>query len=176
MKTVGEKLEAFKVIGVKPGFNQHEENGVSAIEAITETSFPGKWKVIYFTPKDFSFVCAMEITGFAGLAEEFAKHGAILLGGSVDNEFVKLAWRRENPDLAHLNHYQFGDSNGSLVDQLGVRDKTEGVAMRATFIIDPDNTIQYVSVNGHHVGRNPAEVLRVLEGLQTYEPVLARGP
>ncbi|SIK48850.1 Putative alkylhydroperoxidase C [Mycobacteroides abscessus subsp. abscessus] len=57
MKTVGEKIEAFKVNGVKPGFNNHEENGASAFETITESSFPGKWKVIYFYPKDFTFVC-----------------------------------------------------------------------------------------------------------------------
>jgi len=91
------------------------------------------------------------------------------MGGSVDNEFVKLAWRREHPDLSRLNHYQFGDVRGELVDQLGIRDKTEGVALRATFIVDPDNTIQHVSVNNLNVGRNPEEVLRLLDGLQTDE-------
>ena len=68
MKTIGDKLEAFSVTGVKPGFNQHEENGVSAFETITEKSFPGKWKVIYFWPKDFTFVCPTEIVGFDKLA------------------------------------------------------------------------------------------------------------
>ena len=72
MKTVGDKLESFKVTGVKPGFNHHEENGISAFEDITESSFPGKWKVIYFYPKDFTFVCPTEIAGFDKLAEEFA--------------------------------------------------------------------------------------------------------
>ena len=69
MKTIGDKLEAFSVQGVKPGFNQHEENGVSAFETITEKSFPGKWKVIYFWPKDFTFVCPTEIVGFDKLAK-----------------------------------------------------------------------------------------------------------
>ena len=69
MKTIGDKLEAFSVQGVKPGFNQHEENGVSAFETITEKSFPGKWKVIYFWPKDFTFVCPTEIVGFDKLAQ-----------------------------------------------------------------------------------------------------------
>ncbi|GAB1578101.1 MULTISPECIES: peroxiredoxin [Bordetella] len=169
MKTVGDKLEPFKVTGVKPGFNQHEENGVSAFEDITESSFPGKWKVIYFYPKDFTFVCPTEIVGFNKLAKDFEDRDAVLLGGSVDNEFVKLAWRREHPDLNKLGHYQFGDTTGSLVDQLGVRDKNEGVALRATFIVDPDNTIQHVSVNNLNVGRNPEEVLRLLDGLQTDE-------
>ena len=169
MKTVGDKLEPFKVSGVKPGFNQHEENGVSAFEDITESSFPGKWKVIYFYPKDFTFVCPTEIVGFNSLAKDFEDRDAVLLGGSTDNEFVKLAWRREHPDLSKLGHYQFGDTTGSLVDQLGVRDKAAGVALRATFIVDPDNTIQHVSVNNLNVGRNPEEVLRLLDGLQTDE-------
>ena len=169
MKTIGDKLEAFEITGVKPGFNLPEENGVSAFEAITETSFPGKWKVIYFWPKDFTFVCPTEIVGFDKLAGQFAERDAVLLGGSMDNEFCKLGWRREHKDLNKLGHYSFGDVKGSLVDMLGVRDKTEGVALRATFIVDPDNVIQHVSVNNLNVGRSPEEVLRILDGLQTDE-------
>jgi lipoyl-dependent peroxiredoxin subunit C len=169
MKTVGEKLEPFKVPAAKPGFNFPEENGVSAFEDITDTSFPGKWKIIYFYPKDFTFVCPTEIVEFAKLAKQFEERDAILLGGSTDNEFCKLAWRREHKDLNRLNHYSFGDSKGQLVDMLGVRDQSEGVALRATFIVDPDNVIQHVSVNNLNVGRNPEEILRLLDGLQTDE-------
>lgn len=169
MKTVGDKIEAFKVVGVKPGFNNHEENGQSAFEDITEKSFEGKWKIIYFYPKDFTFVCPTEIVAFAKLNGDFADRDAIVLGGSTDNEFVKLAWRREHNDLSKLNQWQFADVTGSLIDQLGVRDHAEGVALRATFIVDPDNTIQHVSVNNLNVGRNPEEVLRILDGLQTDE-------
>lgn len=169
MKTVGDKLEAFRVTGVKPGFNHHEENGVSAFEEITEKSFEGKWKIIYFYPKDFTFVCPTEIVGFDKLAKQFAERDAVLLGGSTDNEFSKLGWRREHKDLNKLNHWSFADVTGSLIDQLGVRDKEAGVALRATFIVDADNTIQHVSVNNLNVGRNPEEVLRLLDGLQTDE-------
>lgn len=167
MKTIGDKLEPFKVAGVKPGFTQYEENGMSALEEITESSFPGKWKVIYFYPKDFSFVCPTEIVGFNNLTTDFDDRDTVLMGGSSDNEFVKLAWRREHPDLAVVAHYQFGDTSGALIDQLGIRDKTDGCAFRATFIVDPDNIIQHVSVNNHNVGRNPEEILRLLDGLQT---------
>ncbi len=169
MKTIGDKVEAFSVTAAKPGFNLPEENGQSAFETITEASFPGKWKIIYFYPKDFTFVCPTEIVEFGKLASDFADRDAVLLGGSGDNEFVKLAWRREHKDLDKLNHYAFGDVTGSLIDQLGVRDKAEGVALRATFIVDPDNTIQHVSVNNLNVGRSPQEVLRILDGLQTDE-------
>ncbi len=170
MKTVGDRLESFRVAGVKPGFNHHEENGVSAFEDITDSSFPDKWKVIYFYTKDFTFVCPTEIVAFNALAEQFADRDAILMGGSSDNEFVKLAWRREHPDLSKLGHYSFADTTGALIDQLGIREKTSGVALRATFIVDPENVIQHVSVNNLNVGRNPAEVLRILDGLQTDEP------
>src|SRR5690606_22709824 len=116
------------------------------------------WKVIYFYPKDFSVVCPSEITGFSKLIAEFAEREAVVMGGSVDNEYVKLAWRREDPELDKLSHYQFADTAGSLVDQLGIRQRTEGVALRATFIVDPDNIIQHVSVNNLAVGRSPQEI------------------
>ncbi len=169
MKTIGDVLESFVVVGVKPKFNHHEENGVSAFENITEKSFVGKWKIIYFYPKDFTFVCPTEIVGFDKLAQDFADRDAILMGGSTDNEFCKLGWRREHKDLNNLNHYMFADVKGCLVDMLGVRDKKEHVALRATFIIDPDNIIRHVSVNDLNVGRNPEEVLRILDALQTDE-------
>lgn len=169
MKTVGDKLEAFEVAGVKPGFNNPEENGFSAFDAITEKSFPGKWKIIYFYPKDFTFVCPTEIIAFNALAKEFADRDAILMGGSVDNEYVKLAWRRDHKDLDKLGHWQFADTTGALIDQLGVRDAKSGVALRATFIVDPSNTIQHVSVNNLDVGRNPGETLRILDAIQTGE-------
>ena len=169
MKTVGDKLESFNVMGVKPGFNQPEENGESAFESLNEASFPGKWKIIYFYPKDFTFVCPTEITGYNALAKQFEERDAVLMAGSADNEFVKLAWRREHPDLKSLGHWMFADKPGGLIDQLGVRDKAEGVALRATFIVDPENTIQHVTVNNLNVGRSPEETLRVLDGLQTDE-------
>jgi alkyl hydroperoxide reductase subunit AhpC len=168
MKTVGQPLEPFTVTGVKPGFNQHEENGESAFETIDEKSFEGKWKVIFFYPKDFTFVCPTEISAYAKLNGEFADRDAVVLGGSTDNEFTKLAWRRDHPDLDALDQWSFADTTGSLVDQLGVR-APEGVALRATFIVDPDNTIQHVSVNNLNVGRSPEETLRILDGLQTDE-------
>jgi len=165
MKTVGDKLEPFKITGVKPGFTLHEENGVSAFEDISESSFPGKWKVVYFYPKDFSILCPDEILEFDKLAQAFDERDTILLGGSSDNEFVKLAWRQAHPEVQKLAHYQFADTSGALIDQLGVRDRTEGVAMRATFVIDPDNIIQHITVNHDRVSRNPAETLRVLDAL-----------
>ena len=99
MLGVGEKLPNFKIVGVKPGFNAHEENGQTAFETITPDSFPGKWKVIFFYPKDFTFVCPTEIAEFGRLSKDFEDRDTVVLGGSTDNEFSKLAWRRDHPDL-----------------------------------------------------------------------------
>jgi lipoyl-dependent peroxiredoxin subunit C len=115
------------------------------------------------------FVCPTEIVGFDKLAKQFEERDAVLLGGSTDNEFCKLGWRRDHKDLSKLGHWSFADVTGALVDQLGIRDQAAGVALRATFIVDPDNTIQHVSVNNLNVGRNPDEILRILDGLQTDE-------
>jgi peroxiredoxin (alkyl hydroperoxide reductase subunit C) len=166
---VGETLPDFKLVGVKPGFNSHEENGQSAFEDVTQASFPGKWKVIFFYPKDFTFVCPTEIAAFAKLERDFADRDAVVLGGSTDNEFCKLAWRRDHKDLNKLPQWSFADNGGVFARALGVLDQSAGVALRATFVVDPDNVVQHVTVNGLNVGRSPEETLRVLDGLQTDE-------
>ncbi len=168
MLGIGDKLPEFEVVGVKPKFNQHEENGESAFEPITNESFPGKWKVIVFYPKDFTFVCPTEIVAFANLEDEFADRDAVVMTGSTANEFSKLGWRREYQALKGLNQWQFADTTGSLVDGLGVR-SPEGVAYRYTYIVDPDGVIQHVYATNLNVGRNPDDTLRVLDALQTDE-------
>lgn len=169
MLTVGDKLPDFKIIGVKPKFNRHEEDGVSAFEPLDQNSFPGKWKVIFFYPKDFTFVCPTEITAFAALSREFEDRDTVVLGGSTDNEHSKLGWRREHPDLTSLPIWQFADSGGRFARALGVLNEAEGVAFRATFVVDPLNVIQHVYVTNLNVGRNPQDTLRVLDALQTDE-------
>jgi alkyl hydroperoxide reductase subunit AhpC len=165
---IGDTLPEFEIVGVKPGFNHHEENGESAFETLTENSFEGKWKVIFFYPKDFTFVCPTEIAEFARLAADFEDRDCVVLGGSSDNEFCKLAWRRDHPDLDKLAIWSFADTNGSLIDGLGVR-SPDGVAYRYTFIVDNENTIQHIYATNLNVGRNPKDTLRVLDALQTDE-------
>ena len=166
MKTVGDKLEKFTVTGVKPG--QPED----AFFDITEKSFEGKWKVIVYYPKDFTFVCPTEIVAYDKLTQDFADRDAVLLTGSTDNEFCKVAWQKSHSDLIKITHNQFADIQRgelSLIEQLGVFYAPAGAALRATFIVDPNNEIQHVTVNNLNVGRNPEETLRVLDALQTGE-------
>jgi alkyl hydroperoxide reductase subunit AhpC len=140
-----------------------------AFQTITERDFPGKWKIFFFWPKDFTFVCPTEISAFGDLEEEFRQHNTQLLGGSTDSEFVHLAWRQHHPDLRKLPFPMLADIKRELCTALGILDPQEGVAQRATYIVDPHNIIRFVSVNDLSVGRNPMEVLRVLEALQTGE-------
>ena len=164
MKTVGEKLEKFAITGVNPGKDD--------FFTITEESFAGKWKVIVYYPKDFTFVCPTEIVAYDKLHGDFADRDAVLLTGSTDNEFCKLAWQAAHEDLKKIRHIQFADTQRgelSLVEQLGVFFAPAGAALRATFIVDPDNVIQHVTVNNLNVGRSPEETLRILDALQTGE-------
>jgi alkyl hydroperoxide reductase subunit AhpC len=168
MKTIGDKIEAFAVTGVKPG----ALNIDGAFETITEKSFEGKWKIIVYYPKDFTFVCPTEIVAYDKLNSDFADRDAVLLIGSTDNEFCKLAWRNAHEDLKKTNSWSFADvarDDLSLAGQLGIFYGPAGAALRATFIIDPENVIQHVTVNNLDVGRNPDETLRILDALQTGE-------
>ena len=106
------------------------------------------------------------------MSREFADRDAVVLGGSSDNEFCKLAWRRDHKDLNKLGIWQFADTQGSLIDGLGIRSPA-GVAYRYTFVVDPENTIQHVYATNLNVGRNPADTLRVLDALQTENCALA---
>lgn len=136
---------------------------------ITNESFEGKWKVYFFWPKDFTFVCPTEISAFAKLNREFEDRDTQVIGGSTDSEFVHLAWRNNHEDLKKLPFPMLADVKRELSEELGILDPKEGVCQRATYIVDPDGIIRYASVTDLSVGRNVDEVLRVLDALQTDE-------
>jgi peroxiredoxin (alkyl hydroperoxide reductase subunit C) len=163
MLTIGDKFPAFTakaVVSTEPG---------KQFTDVTHHSYDGKWKVFFFWPKDFTFVCPTEIAAFGKLDRDFRDRDAQLLGVSVDSEYVHLAWRTHHPDLGNLPFPMVADVKRELSTALGVLDKGEGVPLRATFIVDPQGVIRFVSVNDLNVGRNPDEVLRVLDALQTDE-------
>jgi peroxiredoxin (alkyl hydroperoxide reductase subunit C) len=116
------------------------------------------------------------------LAQDFEDRDAVLLTGSTDNEFCKVAWQRAHPDLQKIRHIQFADTQRNhwneitgesvrkgLIDQLGCFYHPAGAALRATFIVDPNNEIQHVTVNNLNVGRSPEETLRILDACQSGE-------
>lgn len=135
---------------------------------ISSADHPGKWRIVFFWPKDFTFVCPTEIATFGKLNDEFADRDAQVLGASVDNEFVHFQWRAQHEELKTLPFPMLSDIKRELAFATGVLN-SDGVADRATFIVDPNNEIQFVSVTAGLVGRNVDEVLRVLDALQSDE-------
>jgi peroxiredoxin (alkyl hydroperoxide reductase subunit C) len=140
-----------------------------AFTKISNDTYQGKWKVYFFWPKDFTFVCPTEIAAFGKLNGDFQDRDTQVLGGSTDSEFVHHAWRTHHADLKDLPFPMLADVKRELCTALGILDPKAGVAQRATFVVDPEGIIRFVSVNDLSVGRNPQEVIRVLDALQTDE-------
>ncbi|PXX54574.1 peroxiredoxin (alkyl hydroperoxide reductase subunit C) [Nocardia tenerifensis] len=168
--TIGDQFPAYNLTAVIGG-------DLSKVDAqqpddyftqITSDDHAGKWRIVFFWPKDFTFVCPTEIAAFGKLNDEFADRDAQVLGASVDNEFVHFQWRAQHEDLKTLPFPMLSDLKRELASATGVLN-ADGVADRATFIIDPNNEIQFVSVTAGSVGRNVDEVLRVLDALQSDE-------
>jgi peroxiredoxin (alkyl hydroperoxide reductase subunit C) len=162
MLTVGDKFPDFSLKAVVSLEKEKE------FKDITEMDFPGKWKVVFLWPMDFTFVCPTEIAEFGRKNQDFQDRDAQVLGVSVDSHYVHLAWRNQHPDLKNIPFPMLADLNKSLSSALGVLTKS-GVDLRATFIVDPEGVIRFVAVNDLSVGRNVDEVLRTLDALQTDE-------
>jgi len=163
MLSVGDKFPNFSVTGVV------STDPKTAFKEFTQASATSKWKIVFFWPKDFTFVCPTEIAGFGKLVGDFKDRDTVVYGVSTDSEFVHLAWRQNHADLKNLPFPMLSDIKRELSTALGVLDAAAGVAKRATFIVDPDGIIRFVYVTDMSVGRNPQEVLRVLDALQTDE-------
>lgn len=163
MLNTGDIFPAFALKGVVSTDVQN------AFIDVTNQTYPDKWQVYFFWPKDFTFVCPTEIAEFGHLQPEFAERDAVLLGVSTDSEFVHLAWKQQKTELKDLSFPMLSDLKRELSQSLGILDANEGVAKRAVFIVDPQNVIRFAMVTDFKVGRNPREVLRVLDALQTEE-------
>ncbi len=163
MLKIGDKFPQFNLVSVTG--SDHTKDFTN----VTLDTYAKNWKIIFFWPKDFTFVCPTEITGFGKLNSEFLDRDAVLIGASTDSEFVHAAWRKHHVDLATLTFPWLADIKKELAGNLGILDTNSGVANRATFIVDPENIIRYVEMTDMSVGRNPQETLRILDALQTDE-------
>jgi peroxiredoxin (alkyl hydroperoxide reductase subunit C) len=168
--TIGDQFPAYELTALIGG-------DLSAVDATDPSDYfttvssddnAGKWRVVFFWPKDFTFVCPTEIAAFGKLNDEFEDRDAMVLGVSVDNEFVHFQWRAQHEDLKKLPFPMIADIKRELSLATGALN-ADGVADRVTFIVDPNNEIQFVSVTAGSVGRNVDEVLRVLDALQSDE-------
>jgi len=152
------------MIGVGERFPSVHLNGVDIDNSILDIDFlaPDDWSVIYFYPKDFTFICPTEITAMDKLVDE-----ADVIGVSGDNEFCKIAWKTADGRIRNIKHLLAADCGLVLSHKLGIVDKTENVCLRATYIVDPEGVIQHVSVNALDTGRNAQEILRTLQALKS---------
>lgn len=168
MLTVGDRFPEFGLVA-SSDLPLDEIDISNAFKSVTNKTYSGKWKVLFFYPKDFTFVCPTEIVGFANLFLAFQERNAQILGCSVDSEFVHWAWRKYKKELNNLPFPLLSDVKRDLSSALGILDQSSGVSKRALFIVDPEDVIRFVTVTDMSVGRNPEEVLRVLDALQTGE-------
>jgi peroxiredoxin (alkyl hydroperoxide reductase subunit C) len=162
MLTIGDKLPPFAleaVTSLEPG---------KEFTKLHQDSHPGKWLVLFAWPMDFTFVCPTEIAEFGRRNADFVERGAQLLGFSIDTQYVHLAWRQQHPALQKLPFPMLADTRRELSQALGIL-HADGVALRATFIVDPSGVIRFASAHDLSVGRNVDEVLRTLDALQTDE-------
>src|SRR6476661_8024197 len=163
MLTVGDRIPEFDLqatVNIEKG---------REFQQITDRSYPGKWLVLFAWPMDFTFICPTEIAEFGKRDGDFQDRDAQVLGASTDTHFVHLAWRKNHPDLKALPFPMLADTKRELATALGILHKQDGVALRATFIVDPQGIIRHVSVNDLSVGRNVGETLRTLDAFQTDE-------
>src|SRR6201990_2204199 len=160
--TIGDQLPAYRLTALIGG-------DLSKVDGQqTGDYLEGKWRVVVFWPKDFTFVCPTEIAAFGKLNDEFEDRDTQVLGVSIDSEFVHFQWRAQHEDLKKLPFPMLSDIKRELSLATGVLND-DGVADRVTFIVDPNNEIQFVSATAGSVGRNVDEVLRVLDALQSDE-------
>ena len=150
MLGVGENFPDFSMQGV------NDENDIIDVDVLLK-----EWTVVYFYPKDFTFICPTEIADMDYLVDE-----ADVIGISGDNEYCKLAWKEQNSAIRNIRHILAADCGLYLANELGIVDNENGVPFRATYIIDPEGIVQHVSVNALDTGRNANEVLRTLQALK----------
>jgi len=156
MLAVGDLFPAFSLQGV----NANNEFVRVDIEE-DYTPLKHDWTVVYFYPKDFTFICPTEIAGMDKLVND-----ATVIGISGDNEFCKVAWKQDNELVGNINHTLAADCGLGLSEALGIVNSEEGVCYRATFIFDKNRVIQHASINALDNGRDANEVLRTLQALK----------
>ncbi len=135
---------------------------------ISSEQYKGKWHVLYFYPLDFTFICPTEIKGFQALSDEFAKEGVEVVGVSTDSFFSHQAWFADRKTFPQeITHPIVADTNHSVSRAYGVLKEDQGVAYRATVIVDDEGIVRSFAVNDLSAGRSPGEVLRTVQALQS---------
>jgi len=136
------------------------------IKKLKISEYLGKWIVLIFYPADFTFVCPTELESAAMLYEEFKKLGAEIMSISTDTAFAHKAWHDNSKSIAKVQYPMLADPVGNISRMFGVYIDGEGLALRGTFIIDPDGLLKTIEIHDNDIGRNMNETLRKLQAAQ----------
>ncbi|OGH88049.1 MAG: peroxiredoxin [Candidatus Magasanikbacteria bacterium RIFOXYC2_FULL_42_28] len=130
------------------------------------SDYAGKWLVLFFYPADFTFVCPTELEELADNYDEFKKLDVEVLSISTDTQFVHKAWHDHSPAIKKIKFPMLADPTGKMAKDFGVYIEAEGLALRGTFIIDPDGKLVGTEVIDNSIGRNTKELLRKIQAAQ----------
>jgi peroxiredoxin (alkyl hydroperoxide reductase subunit C) len=133
---------------------------------LTEQNFKGTWSVLMFYPADFTFVCPTELEDLANLQPEFAKLGVNVYGVSTDTHFSHKAWHDTSDAIKKVNYPLIGDPTGTLARNFEVMIEEEGLALRGTFVINPEGQVKVMEVHDLGIGRDASELLRKVKAAQ----------
>jgi peroxiredoxin (alkyl hydroperoxide reductase subunit C) len=149
---------------VKPFKAQAFKNG-KFIE-VSDADLRGKWAVFFFYPADFTFVCPTELGDVADHHEELQKMGVEVYSVSTDTHFVHKAWHDASDTIRKIKYTMIGDPTGTITRNFECMREAEGLADRATFIVDPQGVIQALEITAEGIGRNAADLLRKIKAAQ----------
>lgn len=133
---------------------------------VTEADLKGKWSVVFFYPADFTFVCPTELGDVADHYDELQNMGVEVFSVSTDTHFTHKAWHDSSDTIGKIQYYMVGDQTGTITNNFGVMREGEGLADRATFIIDPAGIIQAIEVTAEGIGRDASDLVRKLKAAQ----------
>jgi peroxiredoxin (alkyl hydroperoxide reductase subunit C) len=127
------------------------------------SDYRGKWLILAFYPRDFTFVCPTELEDLANHYDEFKKIGAEIISVSTDSAYVHLAWHNDSPAIGKVKYPMMADPTGKVCRAFGTMIEEEGKSLRGTFIIDPDGILKAMDVHDNSIGRSSKEILRKLQ-------------
>lgn len=133
---------------------------------VSDEDLRGTWSVVFFYPADFTFVCPTELADLAELYEDFKMLGVEIYSVSTDTHFTHKAWHETSDAIGKVQYPMVGDPTGTITNNFEVMREGQGLADRATFLIDPDGVIQFMEISSEGVGRNAAELLRKVRAAQ----------
>ncbi|MEK7139278.1 MAG: redoxin domain-containing protein [Patescibacteria group bacterium] len=156
MVTIGQVVEDFAL----DMFYQDKEQKMKL------SDYRGKWVALVFYPADFTFVCPTELTELADLHPEFQKIDAEIMSVSTDTVFVHKAWHDESAAIKKVQYPMLADPAGKVCRQFGTYLPDEGLALRGSFIIDPEGVLQAYEIHANNIGRSGRELLRKIQAAQ----------